>query len=260
MNACLLYPTDPLQPKVVDEAYAEEHAVAKARGFTVALVSLEQLGSKPLPFSGALSAGIEVIYRGWMLTPEVYERLMQAVERAGAMLMTRPEQYRLCHHLPNWYPYLSAFTAETRVMPRNADYVAELQGTDWPGYFVKDYVKSLSTGPGSLVDRPQEIAGIVALIERYRGKIEGGVCVRKREDFVAGTEQRHFVFKAHAYSIDGAPPPVVRECTSRISSPFFSVDTGVLQDGSLRLIEIGDGQVSDRKEWSADALLNMLAS
>lgn len=258
MNACLLYPSDFLQPKAVDEAYAEEYLAAKARGIAVALVSLEQLGSKPLPFSGALSAGIEVIYRGWMLTPEVYERLTQAVERAGATLMTHPDQYRLCHHLPNWYPHLSAFTAETRVMSRTADYVAELQDADWPGYFVKDYVKSLSTGPGSLVDHPQEIAGVVALIERYRGAIEGGVCVRKREDFVAGTEQRHFVFKGRAYAVDGVPPTVVFECASRIPSPFFSVDTGVLQDGSLRLIEIGDGQVSDRKEWSADALLNML--
>jgi len=46
----------------------------------------------------------------------------------------------------------------------------------------------------------------------------------------------------------------------RVASPFFSVDVAERRDGILRVIEIGDGQVSDRKHWPAERFMRMLAS
>ena len=43
-------------------------------------------------------------------------------------------------------------------------------------------------------------------------------------------------------------PDVVQECVNRISSPFFSVDAIDRADGVQRIVEIGDGQVSDLAE------------
>jgi hypothetical protein len=36
-----------------------------------------------------------------------------------------------------------------------------------------------------------------------------------------------------------------------IPSPFFSVDIAERQDGIFRIVEIGDGQVSDLVQWTS---------
>lgn len=168
------------------------------------------------------------------------------------------DSYRAAHHLPLWYPLVEQFTAETLVLEENTDFVAALRGTDWPGYFVKDYVKSLSTGAGSLVQAPEEIARVVSQLKKYRGEVEGGVCVRRREEYVPNSERRYFVAGNRAWSFSGDVPAAVTACVSLIPSPFFSVDTALRTDGALRIIEIGDGQVSDRKEWFAEKLVEVL--
>nr|WED69605.1 ATP-grasp domain-containing protein [Pectobacterium colocasium] len=52
-------------------------------------------------------------------------------------------------------------------------------------------------------------------------------------------------------------PDLVAEIAQHISSPFFSIDMAENTAGELRLIEIGDGQVSDIKEWNVDKFLQM---
>jgi hypothetical protein len=42
------------------------------------------------------------------------------------------------------------------------------------------------------------------------------------------------------------------------SSPFFSIDLITSESGELRLVEIGDGQVSDRKQWPAERFAAMM--
>jgi len=80
------------------------------------------------------------------------------------------------HLLPSWYPLVTELTAETLILEESADSVAALQGSNWPGYFVKDHVKSLNPGVGSLATTPEEISRIVSRLKRYRGEVEGGVC------------------------------------------------------------------------------------
>jgi hypothetical protein len=45
---------------------------------------------------------------------------------------------------------------------------------------------------------------------------------------------------------------MVAECAQRIKSQFFSIDAIDLKDGTKRIVEIGDGQVSDLVGWTAD--------
>jgi len=83
-------------------------------------------------------------------------------------------------------------------------------------------------------------------MEKYRGKIEGGLCVRRVEQIQADSEVRYFVVDRICYSPDGGPvPELVEAAGTRIDSRFFSVDVARRSDGELRIIEIGDGQVSD---------------
>ena len=52
-------------------------------------------------------------------------------------------------------------------------------------------------------------------------------------------------------------PEIVQECAKRISSPFFSVDAVDRSDGVQRIVEIGDGQVSDLVGWTADRFVEL---
>lgn len=65
------------------------------------------------------------------------------------------------------------------------------------------------------------------------------------------------MFQGKPYARNGVVPKIVRTIASRIDSPFFSVDVVLSTDGALRLIELGDGQVSDRKQWPAERFLEI---
>lgn len=123
---------------------------------------------------------------------------------------------------------------------------------------MKDYVKSLTTQRGSIANSPEDIANVVALIEQYRGSVEGGVCIRKFEELLPETEERYFVLNGEPFARTGVVPTLVREIAAKIPSPFYSLDTVVATSGALRLIELGDGQVSDRKQWDAGRFAAML--
>jgi hypothetical protein len=42
--------------------------------------------------------------------------------------------------------------------------------------------------------------------------------------------------------------------------PFISIDVAEREDGVLRLLEIGDGQVSDRKKWGLQRFAAMVCA
>jgi len=254
----LLFPSDPFKSSIADEPYLEEFEAACAIGLACSLFSFEDFEAgrfKPRPF---LPTGAQVLYRGWMLQPERYSRLYDAVSAGGCTLVTSSDQYRHCHYLPEWYALCEDVTPETVFASRHADFVAVLANRQWPAYFVKDYVKSLTTSRGSVAATPQEVAEVVSLIEQYRGTVEGGVCVRRFEALLPETEERYFVLNGRAYAREGIAPPIVQTIASRIGSPFFSADIVSGKSGKPWLIEIGDGQVSDRKKWPAERFISML--
>jgi hypothetical protein len=254
----LLFPSDPFNKSAVDEVYEEELVALVALGFTYSLFSFEDFEAGEFKARPAFPIGEEIIYRGWMVTPETYARLYEAVANRGGVLKTNSAQYRRCHYLPEWYEICADVTPETITTHRDADFVIAVAGRNWPGYFVKDYVKSLTTQRGSVAARPEDIAEVVSLIEQYRGTIEGGVCIRKFEYLISETEERYFVLDGKAHGRDGIVPTLVEEIAQRIKSPFFSIDTVSSDAGQLRLIELGDGQVSDRKKWTAQQFASML--
>lgn len=255
----LLYPSDPFHKKRPDEQYAEEYDLVVAAGLQVALFSFEDFETGVFKTSVPFTPGACVLYRGWMLTPDAYAALVVHLHENGTVEFTNATQYRHCHHLPEWYPLLIAHTSETVVLDCNANFKQALDGLHWPGYFIKDYVKSLNTGAGSLVETPECIGPLVETMRQYRGQIEGGICVRRREQYLEETERRYFVLLGQAYGASDEVPALVTECARLIDSPFFSIDVVLRSDGVLRVVELGDGQVSDRKEWSAERFAWMLS-
>ncbi len=243
-----LFPTDPLNERTIDEFFEPQRAVLAAAGFSTSLVP-----DKALQSASALRgtpAGSTVVYRGWMLDSDQYRNLTSSIAMSEAAPLTSLEKYLLTHHLPNWYQQLADFTPATVIFNEDADFATELANLGWPSFFLKDYVKSLKTGSGSMITEPQQAAHVIDQMRQYRGSIEGGVCVRRIEPFVADSEQRYFVRDGRAHGAAGEVPPIVREVASRIASPFFSVDVAQRDDGALRVVEVGDGQVSDLVGWT----------
>jgi hypothetical protein len=258
-NIHFLFPSDPLNFTKPDSEFQDQVEQLQSVGFKTSYYY--DLTNK-IYFPKNIDPGSTIVYRGWMMTPFQYEKLSDLVVSLGHKMFTTPEQYALCHHLPNWQPKIADLTAETHVYSETADLVAELTKLGWDKYFIKDYVKSLKTAPGSVANKPEDIIDIVAAMKKYRGCIEGGVCVRRFEKYHPDLEYRVFVLGGKAYEPGMLVPNeiinIVKECTSKIDSPFFTVDIAMRNDGKHRVVEIGDGQVSDLVSgWRPGKFLSM---
>jgi hypothetical protein len=252
MKPHFLFPSDSLKVAAVEEMFAGQLEAVRISGFSASLCpdSVIQDG-KPLR---NVPVGAIVVYRGWMMNAAEYSRFVQAINSASATPLTSLTSYLAAHHLPNWYPLIAEFTPETRVIPLTADFEAELLSLGWTEFFIKDYVKSLKTSRGSIIRDPSEISAVVSEMQQFRGEIEGGLCVRRVEPFALDSERRYFVLDGKAYSsIGDAVPDLVEAVARRIPSRFFSVDVIRRVDGTMRVVEVGDGQVSDLVGWSASA-------
>lgn len=249
-----VYPQSILSPRYPDETFQEEALAISQTGFTALRIDSEKLALGTAKIIPPIDVISQVVYRGWMLSPVEYENFCSSVTAVGGQPLTSSTQYLATHYLPNWYSVIPDLTPETVVLPPDVDWIAELTKLGWPRFFVKDYVKSLKTSLGSVIERPEDIHAVAAEMEKYRGTIEGGLCIRRVEDFLLDTEQRYFVLFNKPYCADpqAAIPDIIFTCAARIASNFFSVDLIRRSDGQLRVVEIGDGQVSDLVGWSAE--------
>lgn len=254
----LLYPSDPLNVKRPDENYIDEFTALAGAGLAGHVFSFEDLERGALNIRPVIPEGSSILYRGWMMTPTVYCKLSESVAALGSRLVVTLMAYENCHYLPRWYGTISYLTAETVVLAHGADIEYAATTLGWSRYFVKDFVKSLNTGRDSVAHDPKEITEILRALAKYRGEVEGGVCLRQFEDYIPDSERRYFVASGMAFSDGTDVPEIVKQCVTRISSPFFSVDVAQRVDGIMRVIELGDGQVSDRKHWSVSRFCEMM--
>ena len=254
----VVFAADYFDKTVPDELYRPEAAAFESAGVPVSTVSVDdpsaaKLVPKPEPEE-------TVLYRGWMLNEASYKQLVSVVEASNAKPLTPLGGYLLTHHIPNWYPLVTEYTPETIVLPEGSDYEEELRKLDWPNFFVKDYVKSLKTSMGSVITDAGDIGRLVEEMAKYRGEIEGGLCVRRFEEFREGSEIRYFVVDGQPIGPDAEPiPRVVEECATRVGSRFFSIDVATRADGVKRIVELGDGQVSDLVGWQVDRFVEAVS-
>lgn len=254
----LLYPSNPLRKRLPDDQYREEAEEAEAAGFAVSVFSLEDFQDGSFRAVPELESNNRILYRGWMLNSRDYSSMAAAVDKLGAKLRVPTEQYLAHHHLPNWYPIIADLTPETKILDLGIDLEPQLRALGWDSFFIKDYVKSLKTSVGSMISDPAQIQTVVNEMARFRGVVEGGICVRRVEDFDPATEKRFFAFDGQAYAQDGHAPQIVADCARRFPEGFISIDAIQRRDGVLRIVEIGDGQVSDLVGWSPSRFAEVL--
>lgn len=265
--AGIVYPADYFRPFLPDATFRAESEAFAERG--VKIFTLDRSGLRPQPQSGQ-----RYLYRGWMLSLTQYRQLYADWSRAGVLPLITPEDYALCHYLPNWYPLLQAWTPETHRIAFDEDlptFLAALQAEGWSEFFLKDDVKSLKTGLGSRLNSPEQGARWLQEMRQFRPELEGGICIRRVEDWLPETEERWFVWQGQPFGpkCDSGqlkspeaillPDPVKAACEV-INSPFFAVDVVQNKAGQWRLVELGDGQVSDLVGWLPEHFVELILS
>ncbi|NUT05862.1 MAG: ATP-grasp domain-containing protein [Hamadaea sp.] len=280
----VLFCADPLSPHRVDPYFAGQAALVRDLGGAIALVDHDAiLAGNAIAATRRVPADLgPVWYRGWMIPADRYAELAAVLAAHGTPLRVEPDDYRAAHELPGWYATFAAVTPATVWTPRKpfdplpADEVADLVQPlgDGPG-IVKDYVKSRkhewteACFLPDLADAGHAARVIARLIELQEDTLQGGIVVRRFEDFgrAAGRTAEARVWwvdaepalvSAHPDTPEQAPRPDLRAITPLVAAlggRFVTTDMALRADGEWRVVEVGDGQVSDLPPTADAALL-----
>lgn len=262
----LLVPADPLNPRRADEHFRPEAVAARELGVTVAVIDHDALsaGQAGAAAVRGVPADLEAVYRGWMLRSGQYRTLAQLLGERGTVLRTSPDQYRQAHQLPGWYDELRPVTPQS-VWTTGADLgqFDDCCRRLGPGPAVlRDYVKSVKHrwAEAAFIPDTSDSGTARVVAERFlalRGEdFTGGLVLRRFESLAAAEVRTWWLYgecrlvTAHPDTPDelpGAPDlTAVAPLVASLALPFVTVDLALRRDGVWRVVELGDGQVSDR--------------
>src|SRR5206468_1899793 len=122
----LVFCSDPLNPRQPDEAYQAEAAAAERLGIPFPLVDHDALAHDNDPAKAVRRVPPQPdpglgLYRGWMLTPEQYRLMYEALAAKGLRLLNDPAAYRHCHYLPESYPAIEPHTPRSAWIKTRGD-------------------------------------------------------------------------------------------------------------------------------------------
>ena len=229
-----IYPCLPYYPRTVDPMWEPEYAWAKAQWLATGLVDIDN-DKVWFPTS---ERPVQAIYRGWMLTGAEYGRLAQLVP-----LAVSTAEYLSSHHATGWYDAVARHTFPSRFLtePTSLNFAAGRR------YFVKGLVKSF--GADSVLESQSQLDDFWQRQELTTGT---PLFVRDFANLKPDSERRFFVVRGQAVGAESASLPTALQDAIDSLRPrlFYSFDVAETLAGQLVLVEVGDGQVSDLKEWT----------
>ncbi|MEW9529564.1 ATP-grasp domain-containing protein [Microbispora sp. NPDC049125] len=274
MAVGFLFCADPLQPRRADPHFAAQALAVRDRDGLRALIDHDALtaGRAEEAVARVPDGFGAVWYRGWMVTSGQYAALEEALRAKGCRPLTDAAAYRRGHELPGWLASFRDLTPPSVVVPmapgeappRGERLAALAGGLGGDGYVVKDYVKSrkhewLEACYAPDLDALERVAARFA--ELQGEDLAGGLVIRRFEQ-LTGAQVR-------VWWVDGEPvlagphpdspddvttPPAdlgeIREAVRSLAARFVTTDLVRRADGVWRVIEVGDGQVSD---WPSGA-------
>ena len=262
-----LVPADPLRPRRADEHFAAEAAAARDAGHQVALIDHEALtepGGAGRAVARVPDGGAAAVYRGWMLASSYYAALADALAAKGAALRTGAGQYRQAHELPGWHRALAPVTpaaAWTEGDGEQEFHAACARLGPGPAV-LRDYIKSLKHYWHQAVYSPDttDRAAAWKVAARFRELREeeftGGFVLRRYEQLTSAEARTWWVggtcrlVTAHPDTPGDLPPDInlapFAPLISSLTLSFVTADLALRADGTWRVVELGDGQVSDR--------------
>jgi hypothetical protein len=266
----LLVPCDPIHPRKPDAHFQDEAAAARDLGIQVGLVDHDAL-TRPdgaadsvarLRVDGPVS---DAVYRGWMLRSEQYAAFEEALTERHVTLRTNARQYQQAHELPGWYAQLSSVTPESVWTHGSSpeDYRERCEQLEAGPVVLRDYAKSMKHYWHEAAFVPEvsdaEAAWGIArrFLELREDAFVGGLVLRRFERLQAD-EVRTWWVNGSCVLTTMHPDSKIREVPrgldltmltplmTTLRLPFVTADLALRADGVWRLIEVGDGQVSER--------------
>jgi hypothetical protein len=271
----VLFCADPLRPTRPDEHFAAQAELVRALGGDVALIDHDALlaGEATLAVRRVPADSGPWWYRGWMIPSGRYEQLAEALRRKGVELRVDPHQYRVAHELPGWFSSLGQVTPESvwlpwtpPAVPAERD-VAPMAARLGPGpAIVKDYVKSRkhewdeACFIPDLADLAHATAVVAQMVRLQAETLNGGIVLRRFESYRRDGGR---AVEARVWWVWGSPVMVsshpdtprlsadpelgaIAPLVAALGCPFITTDLAQrTDDGLWRVVEVGDGQVSD---------------
>ena len=287
----LIFCSDPLLLAKPDLAYEVEVSIAESMGLDYALISYEALVDENNPLKAVSrvtkqSTSELGIYRGWMLKPESYKQLFDALKSRNIFLINTPSAYIHCHYLPESYSIIEDYTPksiwiETRgeVSITKIMEILSLFGSQ--PIMIKDFVKSRKHEweEACYIPCASDTVAVERVVRRFmelqgsdlneglvfRGFVEFEPLTAHSKSGMPLTKEFRFFF------LDGEPiysveyweegdyqsiiPPInqFRQVAKNVQSRFFTMDVAKCVNGDWMIVELGDGQVAGLPE-NADVL------
>jgi predicted metal-dependent HD superfamily phosphohydrolase len=273
---------DPSKPRQPDEAYRVEAATAERLGLPVALVDHDALVHENDPAKAVRRVSEQPssrigLYRGWMMTPDQYQRFFDALEGKGVRLLNDPAAYRHCHYLPESYPAIESHTPRSVWIKTRGDVsmdeiMAILRLFGSAPVVVKDFVKSRKHEWAeacfipSAADRATVERVVRRFLELQGDDLSEGLVFREFVEFEPlGRHPKsgmpltkefrlffldgHLIFWTPYWDEDdyaGLTPPVERfaAVAGGVRSRFFTMDVAQRGAGDWLIVELGDAQVA----------------
>ena len=260
----ILFPSSYFNDNEIDEELkAEYDAVIETGLFDVVLFSYDKwFGENRLHLNKSIDNTCVAVYRGWMMKPEQYKNFYERLLSKNIQLVTLPEEYSRFHIFPNIYPTLEEDTAQMIIYPDAADINLEEIKRKFSRFMVKDFVKSVKgTDFPKYFDNSiteDEFQRHMEIFFKYRGGLyTGGICIKEflsLKHYGSNTnEYRVFYINNNIASVarnsgqgiyTPMPPQELMENYRTLESPYYTIDYAELENGSWKIIEAGDGQVS----------------
>lgn len=252
MQIQFIFPCSLLDNKLCDEEYASEYNTLTNNNYNTLL--WDQSNNRVIGDTCSFS---HVIYRGWMLSYDDYQKFDELLLSKGLCLLSDFDDYIHCHYFPFWYENIKHLNITAK-----SYYSTDIQNPELPNdgtFLIKDFVKSNSSSEGSFASDSDKLERIIEQLIAHRGYIEGGLVYREYERYNQKSEFRIFVFNNKPYTSNDniVIPEFVYEIIKLTQSMFFSIDIVRNIDNEYRLVEIGDAQVSGLKEWKVSQFCNI---
>ncbi|PWD50554.1 hypothetical protein C8046_07705 [Serinibacter arcticus] len=283
----LLIPSDVLNPRRPDEHFAAETLAAREAGLAVALVDHDALARPDGELDGVRTVPANVadtprraVYRGWMLTSDRYAATAAALADRGVILVTSPVAFARAHELPGWYDAIREHTpaSEWTVGPGREAFEAAARRLgpgpavlrDWTKSMKHHWVEAAYVPDAADADAAWNVAS--RFLELRDDAFVGGLVLRRFEE-LEPDEVRTWWAHGRCVTTGAHPdtPQVDRSAeaaaavaalaptVAALGLPFVTVDLARRSDGVWRVVEIGDGQVSDRPTSLApEAMLDVV--
>jgi hypothetical protein len=206
----------------------------------------------------------EILLRSWMLTKKQYYSLNSKVDNK---LFTNHFQYGYAHHFPEILQDIKQYTTPVNCWfhldDMNDDLIEAVQDGITTNIIIKDYVKSEKGTDLFIIPKQLAKTQLKDIIERFveqrQPLFNEGIVLKEFVDLKKyngiTNEWRAFFWEQKLITLqlnseqdfNGNKPELdfVKEVGTNITrSKFYSIDFAELEDGSWKVLEAGDGQVS----------------